>query len=107
MNKRTLGVLMQLIGLILFLFTAKVLGPLGPLLGIGLLIAGAVVFRKAKKAKAATDGEKPKKSTTEKTVSATVIIICAVIIGLLLLIVVPSFIKGCQEGRQQAIQRQK
>jgi len=107
MNYRTLGVLMQLFGFLLFLFSSKAMGPLGPLIGIGLLIGGAVIFRKGKKEETATMGEKPKKSMDEKVVSATVIIICAVIIGLLLMIVVPNFIKGYQKGKQQRIQMQK
>ncbi|MFZ5801303.1 MAG: hypothetical protein ACOY3D_08045 [Candidatus Omnitrophota bacterium] len=99
MDKRTLGVFTQLIGLFVLLFLPI---PWRALVGIAIIIMGGYIFRQGIK-----EGQnmEAQKSPAEKAVSTTVIIICAVIIGMILLIAVPNFIKGFKEGRQQRIQR--
>ncbi len=99
MNKRVLGIFIQIIGLALWIFLPINIVIWRAVVGIIIIIAGGVIYREA------TGAEKTRKTILETIFSATAIVICLIIVGLLVTIVVPNFIKGYQDGRYQAEQR--
>ena len=103
MNKRTLGIFIQVIGLVLWIFLPIEVAPWKGALGIIMIITGGVVFRLGRKEDVEKTGES-KKSAPEKFLTIVAVLICGLIIGLILLIAIPNFIKGYKEAKQQSQQ---